>query len=112
MKKKNSNNYESNIISKHFFEQRYLFLTILIISTLSTVLFNYFNKDYKENLIEAKTQMIIKSPDTGMFLPFELTLEKILSNYTQHFVTDSERYHFNYREFNFNFSVALSAKII
>jgi hypothetical protein len=103
MKKKKSNNSEGNIILKHLFEQRYLFLTILITFTLSTVLFNYFNKDYKENLIEAKTQMIIKSPDTAMFLPFKLTLDKILINYNQPLVNDSERYHFN-------FSVALSSQ--
>ena len=75
MKKKKLDNSESINFLKYLYAQKYLFLIILALFTLSSVFFTNHNQKIKE----ANTQVTINYPNMEMFMPIDAIPERLFS---------------------------------
>jgi hypothetical protein len=103
MKKKKLDNSESINFLKNLYAQKYLFLIILALFTLSSVFFTNNNQKIKE----ANTQVTINYPNMEMFMPIDAIPERLFS-VSQY--KDIAIKNYSYKKFNFDFSSALTSQ--
>lgn len=104
MKKKNLNNSESITFLKDLYAQKYLFLIILVLFTLSTIIFYNFNNKIKK----AKTQVTISYPSMDMFIAIDSLHESIFSLSQNKDIEGLGVQNFSYKKFNYDFTSALA----